>query len=190
MSAARRVRSHVYAAAVRPSLGLLSAILVAAAVLAACGGGDKPPAIHSKADFVKAGDKICEDRDHDSAKFINSLGKDAEIAAISSGLADIYATTIAKTTKLALPPGPDRAGAQAYIKALMAESRPVTRWKAAAADFTKAVASKNLAAIKSTAGQLQIHTTTVQGLDSIVAQKASDYGLTRCANAPVTNPVA
>jgi hypothetical protein len=186
--AARRGRSRVYAAAVRRP-GLLLATLVASIAIAGCGGGGSTK-IDSKADFIKAGDKICTDRDKDSAKFVNSLGKEAQVAQLSGGLADIYAKTIAKVQALELPPGAARAGAQAYVQAVAAQAKPVQRMKAAAAVLGKAVASKDLDAVKKTGQQLQIHVNTVQVLGDVADQKARDYGFAHCGQEPLKSPVS
>ncbi|MEA2217772.1 MAG: hypothetical protein QOJ35_398 [Solirubrobacteraceae bacterium] len=170
----------------------LGAVLVATIVLGGCGGGAKgPPKVASKADFVKAGDAICIDRDRRSSQLIKDLGANGELARLSSELADIYADAIASLQALPLPPGTARAGAQKYVASVVAQRRSVQRMKAAATQLDVAVRSKQVPAVKAASQQLQIDVNTVQALGNVADLNARTYGFRKCgAQSLGSNPVA
>jgi hypothetical protein len=170
----------------------LSAILVAAAMtLGGCGGSgkdDAPPAkIASKADYIKAGDKICHDRDDRSLKLAKASDNKGNVAELTGELAKIYADAIARQRALALPPGSARAGARRYVKSVVAMSRPVQRMKAAADVLAKA---DDDAAVKTAAAHLQSNVNTVQSIGDLADQEARTYGFKVCGQQQAQNTVA
>jgi len=170
----------------------LSAILVAAAlVLGGCGGDDKdddaPAKVESKADYIKAGDKICHDRDDRSLKLAKSSNNKGNVADLTGRLADIYADAISRQRALELPPGADRAGAQLYVKSVIAMTRPVQRMKASADALAKADDDD---AIKKAAAKLQSDVNTVQSIGDLADQQARRYGFKVCGKQQALNPVA
>lgn len=160
---------------------LLSSALLAALVVAGCGGGaDKPVVVKSKADFVKAADKICVERDKRSTKLAKSSDNKANAAQITADLGDIYADAVAKLRALPLPPGADRAGARKYIAAVADMQKPVARMKAAAASLEAAIDAKSAQRIETGAKQLQLSVNTVQAISDLADQDARAYGFHNC----------
>jgi hypothetical protein len=168
------------------------AILAAALAVGGCGGSDDgPPKVASKADFIKAGDTICLDRDRRSTTLVKDLGPDAELAQLSSALADIYADAIARIRAVPLPPGAARAGAKKYVDSVVAQRRPVQRMKAAAGQLGAAVSSKQVDAVKKAGQELQINVTTVQALGNVSDLNARNYGFKKCGQQSLgSNPIA
>lgn len=173
-------RSRRYAGAVRPSWPGLSATLVAAIAMSGCGSSG-PPKIKTKADFIKAGDTICVQRDRQAAKLTHlTVNGNGDIGKISADLAGIYAKAITKLQALALPPGPARAGAEKYVQSVLALRQPVGRMKTAALQFEKAGRSADVATEKTAAVTLQTSLTTVQSLSDPADENARDYGFKDC----------
>ncbi len=173
------------------SVRSLSAIFAAAAVvLGGCGGGDEdgdaPAKVESKADYIKAGDKICHDRDDRSLKLAKSSNK-GNVADLTGRLAAIYADAISSQRALELPPGAARAGAQRYVKSVVAMTRPVQRMKASADALARA---DDDATIKKAAATLQSDVNTVQSIGDLADQQARTYGFKVCGQQQSQNPVA
>ena len=169
----------------------LSAILVACAVLlGGCGGDDaKNEAdvrIESKADYIKAGDKICHDRDERSLKLAKG-SNEGNIADLTGELAEIYSEAINRQQALDLPKGGARAGAQRYAESVKAMARPVARMKSSADALAGAKADE---AIKQAAATLQENVNTVQAIGDLADQQARRYGFKVCGKQQAQNPVA
>jgi hypothetical protein len=167
----------------RPLLSLgLAAAATAALAVAGCGGGgaDKPVVVKSKADFVKAGDKICVDRDSASRKLAKSSDNKSDAAQITGSLADIYADAVAKLKALPLPPGAARAGARKYLASVADMQQPIERMKAAATKLENAIKSTRAAEIESDAKALQLDVNTVQAISDLADQNARSYGFHNC----------
>ena len=173
------------------ALRVLGAILATALAVGGCGGSDGgAPKVASKADFIKAGDAICLDRDRRSTKLVTDLGPDAELAQLSSELADIYADAIARTQAIALPPGAARAGAKKYVDSVVAQRRPVQRMKASAVKLGAAVSSKQVEAVKKAGQELQVNVNTVQALGNVADLNARNYGFKKCGQQSLgSNPI-
>jgi hypothetical protein len=167
----------------------LSAGILAAVALGGCGGSKDPaPAkVASKADYIKAGDKICHDRDDRSLKLAKSTDQKGNVADLTSALADIYADAIAKQRALDLPPGSARAGARRYVTSVTAMTRPVERMKAAADALSKADDDD---AVKKAAATLQSDVNTVQSIGDLADQQARTYGFKVCGQQQAQNTVA
>jgi hypothetical protein len=164
----------------------LGAVLVAAVLLAGCGGGDKKDdsKIETKADFIAAADKICVARDTQSRRLARESGTD--VGRLSRELAGAYEAAIKKVDALALPPGAARAGARKYVLSVKAMRRPVQRMKATASDVENAT---DVAKLKAAGAQLQINVNTVQALSDVADQNARVYGMKSCGqqqSLPVT----
>lgn len=162
----------------------LCAILMTAAAIAGCGGGDRK--IDSKADFIAAGDRICVERDKRSLD-IAGTPANANAADLTGELADIYVTTIAKFQKLGLPPGEDRAAAAKFIKSVGSMAVPVCRMKQAAVALDEA---RSDAAIKERARDLELSINTVTAIGDVVDRDAREYGFMNCGQQERPNPVA
>lgn len=156
--------------------------LLAGAVFAGCGGDG----IQSKADFIAAGDKICVERDERSLDLAGTK-ENGNAADLTGELAEIYATTIAKFQKLALPPGDDRAGAAKFVKSVETMQGPVRRMKESAVALG---AARSPAAIKERAQELQLNVNTVTAIGDLVDQNAREYGFESCGEQESTDPVA
>ena len=182
-----------YAGAVPPRhLSTILAATAAAVALGACGGdGDRNGAadvkIETKADYIEAGDTICRDRDARSLTLAKGSAKGANVAVLTGKLADIYADTISRQQALELPKGPDRAGAQSYVKSITAMTRPVQRMKASAGVLAKATGE---AAVKSAAATLQANVNTVQAIGDAADQQARTYGFRVCGQQQAADPVS
>jgi hypothetical protein len=164
----------------------LGAVLVAAVLLAGCGGGDKKDdsKIETKADFIAAADKICVARDARSRQLARESGTD--VGRLSRQLAEAYADAITKVEALSLPAGSARPGAKKYVDSVTAMRRPVQRMKSTAADLEKA---DNVTDLKASGAQLQINVNTVQALSDVADQNARVYGMKSCGqqqSLPVT----
>lgn len=173
-----------YAGAVR--LARLSAPLLAVVALGGCAGENKdgPAKVRTKADFIAAADRICFERDRRSRQLVRE--PDNNVGRLSVGLATAYAIAISKIEALALPPGADRAGAEKYVKSVVAMRRPVQRMKASASDLQ---AASSVSEVKRASAQLAINVNTVQALGDVADLNARDYGLKRCGrqqSLPVT----
>jgi hypothetical protein len=156
----------------------LGAILVAAALLAGCGGGGDDgngAKIETKADFIAAADKICVARDARSRDLTKEAGTD--IGRLSRELAETYEDSIAKIEALALPPGAARAGAAKYVQSVSAMRKPVQRMKTSAADVEQA---DDVAELKAAGAQLQVNVNTVQAIGDVADQNARQYGMKSC----------
>jgi hypothetical protein len=184
----RGARSRRHARAAR--LPWLGAILVAAVVLGGCGGGGDSAKVKTKADFIAAGDRICRDRDDRSVALARTADSDGNVARLTGGLADIYATAIAKLRALALPPGADRAGAQRYVSSVATMSRPVQRMKASAANLAAVARTRSPRATKKAAERLQLDVNTVQAIGDLADQNARAYGFRSCGQQQPANPVS
>ncbi len=167
----------------------LSPLLVAALALGGC-GGDDPPKIESKADFVAAADKICVERDASSTKLTTDLNTDNDLAKLSGSLAGIYDKAITELQELSLPPGSARAGAQKYVTATVALRKPVAQMKAASKNLEAAIKTRRTAAVKSAGQQLQISVNTVQSLGEVADASARSYGMKNCGQLATRSPVS
>ena len=179
----------MYPGAVRSRL--LCAACLATLALAGCGGGgdDDAANVKTKADFVAAADAICVKRDEASAK-LASVQTDADLARLSSQLAAIYDTAIKELQAVELPPGDARAGAERYVQATVALSRPVQQMEDASAKLDAAVKTKQAGSLKEAGEALQHSVTAVQGLADAADQAARDYGMHKCGQAPGSDPVS
>lgn len=188
--AGRVARARRCAGAVRRSW--LGAILLAAAVVGGCGGGSDGAhaTVKTKASFIVAGDRICRDRDDRSVALARTADSDGNVARLTSGLADIYASAIARLRALPLPPGADRAGAQKYVSAVSTMSRPVQRMKASAANLAAVARAKSVPASKKAAERLRLDVNTVQAIGDLADQNARSYGFRACGQQQPTNPVS
>ncbi|HEV7808117.1 MAG TPA: hypothetical protein VGO80_20050 [Solirubrobacteraceae bacterium] len=151
----------------------LSLILVGALLLAGC--GDDGPKVASKADFIAAADRICVQRDARGRRLARESGTD--VGRLSGKLAEAYADAIAQVEALDLPAGAARAGAQRYVRSVVAMRRPVARMRAAAAQVAKAA---DLSALKAASAQLQIAVSTVQASSDVADLNARTYGMKSC----------
>jgi len=183
----RSLCPHVYAGAVRSRL--LCAACLAALALAGCGGGGDTADVTTKADFVAAADAICVKRDEASAK-LSSAQTAADLARLSSQLAEVYDTAIKELQAVELPPGGARAGAERYVRATVALSRPVQQMEDASAKLDAAAKAKQAGSLKEAVEALQRSVTAVQGLADAADQAARDYGMHKCGQTPGTNPVS
>jgi hypothetical protein len=185
----RGARSRRHSRAVR--LPWLGAILVVAVALGGCGGGGAATAkVKTKGDFIAAGDRICRDRDDRSVQLARSADSDGNVARLTAKLADIYAAANAKLQALALPPGPDRAGAQKYVRSVATMSRPVQRMKASARNLAAVAATKDARAAAKAAERLRLDVNTVQAIGDLADQNARAYGFRSCGQQQPANPVA
>ncbi len=163
----------------------LSATLVAIVLLAGCGEERvKAPQIKTKADFIAAADKICLERDARSRNLAREPGND--VGRLTVDLAQAYETAISKSEALALPPGPDRAGAQKYVRSVASMRRPVQRMKTSAAALE---AATDVPALKLTGARLAMDVNTVQAIADLADQNARVYGMKRCGQQQALPPV-
>jgi len=170
----------------------LSALLVAAAVLlGGCGGDDgddgADATIETKADYIKAGDKVCHDRDDRSLKLAKTSNNEGNVAELTGELADIYSEAINRQQALDLPEGSAREGAQRYVDSVKAMARPVARMKSSADALADANDDE---AIKQAAATLQANVNTVQSIGDLADQQARRYGFKVCGKQQALNPVA
>jgi multidrug resistance efflux pump len=184
---ARSARARVYPGAVR--LRVLCATCLAILAVAGCGDSDDSADIKTKADFVTAADKICVERDEASTK-LAAVQTDADLARLSGQLAEIYDKAITELKAVELPPGDARAGAEKYVRATVALSRPVEQMEAASTKLQAAVKTKQAGALKEAGEELQRAVNAVQGLGEVADQAARDYGMRNCGQAATSNPVS
>jgi hypothetical protein len=148
-------------------------LLVGVLLVAGCGGDDEK--IASKAQFIAAADKICLQRDARGRQLVREAK--TNVGRLSRKLAEAYADTIAKVGALDLPPGAARAGAQRYVRSVVAMRRPVARMQAAAAQVERA---SDLTALKAASAKLQVQVSTVQASSDVADRDARAYGMKSC----------
>jgi hypothetical protein len=168
-------------------LRLLCATLLAALLLAGCGGGDADKAT-TKAQFIAAADKICVERDTKASK-LGAVQSDADLGRLSGELASIYDKAITDLEAVPLPAGAARAGADKYVRATVALRRPVQRMAAASTGLQSA-AAKTAGALKEAGVKLQTSVNTVQALGGVADQAARDYGMRSCGQTGTPQPVS
>jgi hypothetical protein len=167
---------------------LLCAALMAAILVAGCGGGDSAK-IENKADFVAAADKICRERDASAVK-LSRVQSDADLGRLSGQLAKIYEKAIAELESVSLPPGSARPGAEKYVRATVALRKSVQRMSAASSKLQSAAADKRAGELKDAATQLQTSVNTVQALGEVADQAARTYGMHNCGQTGTAAPVS
>jgi hypothetical protein len=166
----------------------LCAVLLAATLLAGCGGGDDAGTVETKADFAAAADKICVERDTSASK-LGAVQSDADLGRLSGELARIYEKAISELESVSLPAGSARAGAEKYVRATVALRQPVARMATASTNLQSA-AAKSAGALKEAGVQLQTSVNTVQALGGVADQAARDYGMRNCGQTGTPQPVS
>ena len=158
----------------------LCAALLAALLIAGCGGGDDDGAT-SKADFIAAADKICVERDASASK-LRAVQSDADIGRLSGELAAIYEKAITKLEAVPLPGGEARAGAEKYVRATAALRGPVQQMTTASASLQAAATTQQAGALKEAGKRLQSGVNAVQALGEVADRAARDYGMRTCGS--------
>ena len=158
------------------------AALLAAALLAGC-GGDKDSGPQTKDDFIADADAVCNELATDIAKAGQTNPKTAtDVKNANDLLADAYGELTAEIAKVRLPDGPDRAGAQEFVEAVLATDPLLAQLKSTSKAFVAAVASGDRERITETG------TAVRRALGDFRAQKAQSdllavsYGLQTCGN--------
>ena len=160
----------------------LTAVLLAAALLAGCGGGDDAP--QTKEGFIAAADKVCQDLFSDFAQ-ASSDEPDTpqEVAAANEELADLYDRLSARLGDVPLPEeGAARTQAQAFVSSVRAAVPLLENLRAASARFVRAVEAEDREAATRAGSDVRTALDAFRAARAESDRRAIRYGLTFCGN--------
>ncbi len=160
----------------------LIAVLLAAVVLAGCGGGDDAP--QTKEGFISAADSVCEDIFSEFARgSSDELATAKAVAAANDELADTYAKLADRLDGVPLPAtGAARTGAQAFVTSIRAAQPRLAQVRAASERFVAAEESENVAALTKSGNDVRAALDAFRLARADSDRLAIAYGLNFCGN--------
>lgn len=161
----------------------IAAAIVAAAVLAGCGGSDEPK-ITSKDDYIAAGDKVCSSL---GDRFATAGAADPqtpkEIVESADVLADLYGDLINGLQDIKLPVSPaDSRGALAYVNAVRRTRPALVTLRASAQRLQDAVGAKDQRKVAAAGNDVRKALDDFRLAQSQGNERARDYGYVLCGN--------
>jgi hypothetical protein len=161
----------------------IAAALLAAAVLAGCGGSDAPK-ITSKDDYIAAGDKVCSSL---GDRFATAGATDPqtpkEIVDSADVLANLYGDLINGLQDIKLPPNAtDRRGATAYVNAVKRTRPALVTLRSSAQALQAAVDAKDARKVTAAGSDVRKALDAFRSAQAQGNQRARDYGYVLCGN--------
>jgi len=160
----------------------LTALVLAAVLLAGCGGGDDSP--QTKEGFISAADGVCEDLFSEFAQL--SSGQPTtprDVADANNQLADTYAKLADRLDKVPLPEkGAARTQAQAFVRSVDAAKPQLVRLRAASRRFVDAAEAENRAAITKAGSDVRAALDGFRSARATSDRLAIAFGLNFCGN--------
>jgi hypothetical protein len=160
----------------------LTALVLAAALLAGCGGGDDAP--QTKEGFISAADSVCEDLFSQFAQA--SSGQPTtpqDVADANSELADTYEKLADRLDEVPLPDtGAARTQAQAFVSSVRAAEPRLVELRAASKRFVDAAEAENRAAITKAGNDVRAALDAFRSARADSDRLAIEYGLNFCGN--------
>jgi hypothetical protein len=160
---------------------IVPAALLAAVLLAGCGGDDRP---QTKEGFISAADGVCADASTDLANAgAANPQTPADIAKANAVLADIYGKLTDGISDVTLPAsGPARRQAQMFVSAVKAADPPVEDLRSAAKRFEAAAKKQDKRAITAAGGAVRSALDAFRAARAQADRRAIAYGLQVCGN--------
>jgi hypothetical protein len=157
--------------------------LLAAALLAGCGGGDDGGP-QTKAGFIAAADRVCADLSTDIAEAGSSNPQTPpQIAEANDVLADIYGKLADKISDVPLPAaGAARTGAQAFVSSIRAADPLVEKLRSTSDRFVAAAKAKDKAAITASGTALRSELDAFRAARADSDLQAIAYGMEICGS--------
>jgi hypothetical protein len=161
----------------------LSAILIAAALLAGC-GGDDDAGPQTKEGFISAADNVCQDMFSEFAQVGDGQPTTpAGVADANNELADTYARLADRLEDVRLPDeGAARTRAQAFVKSVRAAEPLLDRLRAASKRFVEAGAKKDREALTKAGNDVRAALDAFRSARAESDRLAIAYGLNFCGN--------
>jgi hypothetical protein len=160
----------------------LTALVLAAALLAGCGGGDDAP--QTKEGFISAADSVCEDLFSQFAQA--SSGQPTtpqDVADANNELADTYEELADRLDEVPLPDtGAARTQAQAFVSSVRAAEPRLVELRAASKRFVDAAEAENRAAITKAGNDVRAALDAFRSARADSDRLAIEYGLNFCGN--------
>jgi hypothetical protein len=161
-----------------------AAALVAAAVLAGCGGSSDTPKIQTKDDYIAAGDNVCAGL---GDRFATAGATDPQTPKQIVDSADVLANLYGDLTKglegIRLPPRPaDSKGAGAYVSAVRRTGPALAKLRSSAKSLQDAVAAKDQRKVALTGNDVRKALDEFRAAQAQGNQLARDYGFNLCGN--------
>lgn len=161
----------------------LTAVLLATAVLAGCGGG-KDAGPQTKEGFISAADSVCEDLFGEFAQA--SSGEPAtaqDVAKANDELAGTYAKLADRLDDVPLPAtGAARTQAQAFVDSVRAAEAPLAKLRAASERFVAAAGDENRVGLAQAGNDVRTALDAFRSARADSDKLAIAYGLNFCGN--------
>lgn len=161
---------------------LLPTILIAAALLAGCGGGDDGP--QTKEGFVAAADGVCADLAGDLAKAgAKDPGTAQQVRDANRVLADLYQQLSDRLVKVRLPDaGTARTGAEAFIASVRHADPLLDNLRTASEAFLRAAKDNDARALAKAGNDVRTALDAFRAARAESDRLAVGYGLNSCGN--------
>lgn len=158
-------------------------VLLLAALLAGCGGGDDT-APQTKEGFIAAADNVCEDRFSDFAQASEEQPTTPEdVAAANDQLADSYERLADRLADVPLPAaGPARTQAQAFVSSVRAAEPLLRNLRASSKRFVDAAEAKDRQALAVAGNDVRSALDAFRSARANSDRLAVAYGLNFCGN--------
>ena len=162
---------------------ILTAVLLATALLAGCGGGDDSSP-QTKEGFISAADGICEDIFREFAQTSEDQPKTPkEVADANDELADTYDTLAERLADVRLPDtGAARTQARAFITSVRAAQPLLNDLRAASERFVDAGEAENRQELATAGNDVRGALDAFRSARANSDQRAIRYGLNFCGN--------
>jgi hypothetical protein len=162
---------------------LLVSMLLAAALLAGC-GGDDDAGPQTKEGFIAAADNVCQKLFSEFAKAGDGQPTTPEgVAAANNDLAETYAKLADRLEDVRLPDaGTARTKATAFVRSVRAAEPLLDRLRAASARFVAAGKKKDRAAITKAGNDVRAALDAFRSARAESDRLAIAYGLNFCGN--------
>ncbi len=160
----------------------LTAMLLAIALLAGCGGDDPGP--QTKEGFISAADGVCEDLFGEFAQVRSNEPRTAqEVADANNELADLYDKLADRLAEIPLPEsGPARTQAQAFVRSVRAAQPLLEDLRRASARFVAAANAEDAQAAAKAGNDVRTALDAFRSARAESDRLAIQYGLNFCGN--------
>jgi hypothetical protein len=162
----------------------VAAALLAAALLAGCGGATDEPKVVTKDLYIAEGDNVCAGL----SERINSAGASnpktpTDIVDAANTLADLYGELLKGLRGVRLPTrAADRTGAAAYVAAVGRTDALLAQLRSSAKRFVDAVDAKDQNKIGQTGNDVRSALDAFRAAQAQANQRALIYGFNLCGN--------
>lgn len=160
----------------------LTAVLLAAALIAGCGGDDRAP--QTKEGFISAADGVCEDLFSDFAQATSGEPDTArEVAEANAELADLYERLAERLGEVPLPEaGTARTQARAFVASVRNTEPLLDDLRRASARFVRAAEAEDSEAATRAGNDVRAALDAFRAARANSDRLAIEYGLNFCGN--------